>query len=58
MNLGDHYQLLASYRSYVDMQDKVDKLYRNQEAWTRCALHNIANMGYFSLDRTIKGICR
>ncbi|AUX71235.1 glycogen phosphorylase [Erwinia pyrifoliae] len=54
VNLGDHYQLLADYRSYVDTQDKVDKLYRNQEAWTRCALHNIANMGYFSSDRTIK----
>ncbi|ADP10623.1 Glycogen phosphorylase [Erwinia sp. Ejp617] len=54
VNLGDHYQLLADYRSYVDTQDKVDKLYRNQKAWTRCALHNIANMGYFSSDRTIK----
>lgn len=54
VNLGDHYQLLADYRSYVDTQDKVDKLYRNQEAWTRCAVHNIANMGYFSSDRTIQ----
>ncbi|HBT11861.1 MAG TPA: hypothetical protein DEA88_01640, partial [Erwinia persicina] len=48
VSLGDHYQLLADYRSYVDTQDKVDKLYRNQEEWTRCAVHNIANMGYFS----------
>ncbi|CAO98291.1 glycogen phosphorylase [Erwinia tasmaniensis] len=54
VNLGDHYQLLADYRSYVDTQDKVDKLYRNPDTWTRCALHNIANMGYFSSDRTIK----
>jgi len=54
VNLGDHYQLLADYRSYVDTQDKVDKLYRNQEEWTRCAVHNIANMGYFSSDRTIQ----
>ncbi|KQN64024.1 glycogen phosphorylase [Erwinia sp. Leaf53] len=54
VNLGDHYQLLADYRSYVDEQDKVDKLYRNQEEWTRRAVHNIANMGYFSSDRTIQ----
>ncbi|HBH66911.1 MAG TPA: glycogen phosphorylase, partial [Erwinia persicina] len=54
VSLGDHYQLLADYRSYVDTQDKVDKLYRNQEEWTRCAVHNIANMGYFSSDRTIQ----
>jgi len=54
VSLGDHYQLLADYRSYVDTQDKVDKLYRNQEEWTRCAVHNIANMGYFSSDSTIQ----
>ncbi|MTD29120.1 glycogen phosphorylase [Erwinia sorbitola] len=54
VSLGDHYQLLADYRSYVDTQDKVDKLYRNQQEWTRCAVNNIANMGYFSSDRTIQ----
>ncbi|MBJ9999764.1 glycogen phosphorylase [Erwinia sp. S38] len=54
VNLGDHYQLLADYRSYVDTQDKVDKLYRNKGEWTRRALINIANMGYFSSDRTIQ----
>lgn len=54
VNLGDHYQLLADYRSYVDTQDKVDQLYRHPEEWTRRALLNIANMGYFSSDRTIQ----
>ncbi|MEY4476296.1 MAG: hypothetical protein RL248_2063, partial [Pseudomonadota bacterium] len=54
VNLGDHYQLLADYRSYVDTQDQVDALYRNPDEWTRKALLNIANMGYFSSDRTIK----
>ncbi|KGT91069.1 maltodextrin phosphorylase [Erwinia typographi] len=54
VNLGDHYQLLADYRSYVDTQDKVDELYRHPEEWTRKALLNIANMGYFSSDRTIQ----
>ena len=54
VNFGDHYQLLADYRSYVDTQDKVDKLYRQPEKWQRCAAMNIANMGYFSADRTIQ----
>ena len=54
VNLGDHYQLLADYRSYVDTQDKVDELYRQPEEWQRRAALNIANMGYFSSDRTIQ----
>jgi len=32
----------------------VDELYRHPEEWTIKAMHNIANMGYFSSDRTIK----
>ncbi len=54
VNLGDHYQLLADYRSYVDTQEKVDALYQNTDKWTRTALMNIAHMGYFSADRTIQ----
>lgn len=54
INFGDHYQVLADYRSYVDCQEKVDELYRNPEEWTSRAMHNIANMGYFSSDRTIE----
>ncbi|KAA5964897.1 glycogen phosphorylase [Pantoea sp. M_9] len=54
VNFGDHYQLLADYRSYVDTQDKVDKLYRQPDEWQRRAALNIAGMGYFSSDRTIQ----
>ena len=54
INFGDHYQVLADFRSYVDCQDKVDELYREPEQWTTKAMHNIANMGYFSSDRTIQ----
>ncbi|QWT42418.1 glycogen phosphorylase [Dickeya dadantii] len=54
VNFGDHYQLLADYRSYVDSHDKVDDVYRDEDEWTRRTLHNIANMGYFSADRTIQ----
>ncbi|GAB7260813.1 glycogen phosphorylase [Dickeya ananatis] len=54
VNFGDHYQLLADYRSYVDCQDQVDEVYCDEDEWTRRTLHNIANMGYFSSDRTIQ----
>ncbi|MCB5310806.1 glycogen phosphorylase [Yersinia massiliensis] len=54
VNLGDHYQLLADYRSYVDTQDQVDTLYLHPDEWTRKTILNIANMGYFSSDRTIQ----
>ena len=54
VNLGDYYQLLADYRSYVDEQEKVDELYSHPDEWTRKTALNIANMGYFSSDRTIQ----
>ena len=54
INFGDHYQVLADFRSYVDCQDKVDELYLHPEEWANKAMLNIANMGYFSSDRTIQ----
>ncbi|HDT5912608.1 TPA: glycogen/starch/alpha-glucan phosphorylase, partial [Raoultella ornithinolytica] len=54
INFGDHYQVLADYRSYVDCQDKVDALYRTPEEWTAKAMLNITHMGYFSSDRTVR----
>jgi starch phosphorylase len=54
INFGDHYQVLADYRSYVDCQDRVDALYRTPEEWTAKTMHNITNMGYFSSDRTVR----
>ncbi len=54
LNFGDHYQVLADYRSYVDCQDKVDALYSHPEMWASKAMLNITNMGYFSSDRTIQ----
>jgi glycogen phosphorylase len=51
---GDNYLLLADYASYISCQERVDALYGNPEEWTKRAILNVANMGHFSSDRTIK----
>ena len=50
----DHYQLLADYADYVKAQDRVDALYQRPSDWTRSAIYNVAGMGKFSSDRTIR----
>ena len=51
---GDHYLLLADYASYVATQLRVDSLYRQPVAWSEKAIANVAGMGGFSSDRTIR----
>ncbi|MDX8379040.1 MAG: glycogen/starch/alpha-glucan phosphorylase [Gallionella sp.] len=51
---GDNYLLLADYASYLACQDKVSELYQDPRLWTRCAIMNVAGMGKFSSDRTIR----
>jgi starch phosphorylase len=51
---SDYYQLLADYDDYVATQCRVDDLYRRPSEWARQAILNIAGMGAFSSDRTIR----
>ncbi|NBR30194.1 MAG: glycogen phosphorylase, partial [Betaproteobacteria bacterium] len=51
---GDHYCLLADYAQYVAAQERVDALYADADAWTATAIRNVAAMGPFSSDRTIR----
>lgn len=58
VNYGDRFMLLADYESYVATHDQVDALYRQPSRWDRKALHNVANMGFFSSDRAISDYVR
>jgi starch phosphorylase len=51
---GDHYLLLADYTSYIGCQEEVSRVYQNRDEWTRRAILNVAHMGKFSSDRTIR----
>jgi starch phosphorylase len=53
----DEYMLLADYQSYVDCQDLVSKSFRDKRSWTRMSILNVARMGKFSSDRSIRDYC-
>jgi len=53
----DEYMLLADYQSYVDCQDLVSKAFKDKHNWTRMSILNVACMGKFSSDRSIRDYC-
>lgn len=50
----DRYFILQDLESYYICQKKVEELYKQPNIWAQYALHNIAGMGKFSIDRSVK----
>ena len=54
LKFGDHYMLLGDYSSYMAAQERVSHLFTKPETWARRAILNVAGMGPFSSDRSIR----
>ena len=50
---NDEFFVLKDFDSYIEAQQKVDKLYRDTNVWQKICGVNIAHSGIFSSDRTI-----
>lgn len=50
----DSYLLMADYASYAECQKRVSEEYKNTDLWTQKSILNVARIGKFSSDRTIK----
>ncbi len=54
VDANDPFFTLKDFASYVDAQNRVDKLYRDKATWSRMSAVNIASSGIFSSDNTIR----
>jgi starch phosphorylase len=54
LNGGDKYMLMADFDQYIACQNRLTEAYRDQDHWTKMSILNVANMGRFSSDRTIR----
>ena len=50
----DRYLHCADWRSYLDCQRRVEQTYREPARWTSMSIVNVARMGRFSADRTVR----
>jgi starch phosphorylase len=50
----DPFFVLADFRAYASCQERVSRAWADPEAWTRSAIRNVAGMGTFSSDRSVR----
>ncbi len=51
---SDPFRVLQDFASYAATQKKVEALFSNPLAWAETAIHNMAGMGPFSTDESIR----
>lgn len=51
---NDEYFVLKDFDSYVQAQNRIDKLYKDRATWLQMSISNIAHSGIFSSDNTIE----
>lgn len=51
---ADTYFILKDFHSYKEAQKRVMDYYRDESAWAKSAILNVAHSGKFSSDRTIQ----
>ncbi|MFZ2981702.1 MAG: glycogen/starch/alpha-glucan phosphorylase, partial [Sphingobium sp.] len=54
----DWFMVAADFDSYASAQRKADALWNDKAAWASKAIYNVARMGWFSSDRTIREYAR
>jgi starch phosphorylase len=54
LDRGDYYMHLADLTAYAEAQARAGDLYKDEDAWARKAILNVACSGKFSSDRTIR----
>jgi starch phosphorylase len=58
LEYGDRFMVMADFDAYVACQKEVAEAYRDQKRWNAMAIRNVAGMGKFSSDRTIRQYAR
>lgn len=51
---SDHYFVLKDFASYVEAQEKINELYKDQKKWLHMSIVNTAKSGFFTTDRTMR----
>jgi starch phosphorylase len=58
LDYGDAYFHLADMPSYVDIHEQAGREYKDSALWSRKAILNVARIGRFSSDRTVREYAR